>query len=179
MSEPYTAIQRGERRLSDTTQFKNTESYRSTLSYIQRHNTIWSLRIDNLLPLFSNSTSFPGDGCERSAGRRHSANSSVEKCAQHPGLCCLFLYYGGLLPAGQCRALENTAVLRDGAAACPFLGTLGTPVRELDPGSTQQLQEQLSAAWTALGTAQTQCWPGHQVSLPPLTGSAMGVLAST
>lgn len=37
MSEPCTAIQRGERRLSDTTQFKNTESYRSTLSYIQRH----------------------------------------------------------------------------------------------------------------------------------------------
>ena len=87
MSEPCTAIQRGERRLSVTTQFKNTESYRSTLSYIQRH-TVWLLWVDNLLPLFSSSTSFPRDCCKRSAGRRHSANSSVEKCAQHPGQCC-------------------------------------------------------------------------------------------
>lgn len=90
-------------------------------------------------------------------------------------------HHPGSLPAGQCRTLENTAVAGDGVAACPLLGTPGTPVRELHPGSTQQHQEaeQLSAAWTALSTAHTQCWPGHQVSLPPLTKSTIRVLAST
>lgn len=72
-------------------------------------------------------------------------------------------------------------VPRLGAAACPLLGAPKTPARVLDPGSTQQHKEteQSSAAWTAVGTAQAQCWPGHQDYLSPLTKSTMGVLAST
>lgn len=77
MSEPCTNGQRVKRRPSDTTQFKNTGSYRSTLSYIQRHNTIWLFWVDNRPPLSSNSISLPRDCYGKSAGRRHPASSSV------------------------------------------------------------------------------------------------------
>jgi len=60
------------------TLFKTTGSYRSTLSYIQRHSTIWLLWVDHLPPLFSNDISLPRDCNGRAAGRRHPANTSVE-----------------------------------------------------------------------------------------------------
>lgn len=87
----------------------------------------------------------------------------------------------GSAPPACCGTPENRMVPRPGAAACPLLGAPGTPARALGPGSTQQRKEteQSSAAWTALGTAQTQPWPGHQDYLSPLTKSTMGVLAST
>jgi len=87
----------------------------------------------------------------------------------------------GSAPPARCGTPENRMVPRPEAAACPLLGAAGTPARELDPGSTQphKATEQSAAAWTALGAAQTQCWPGHQECLSPLTKSTMGVLAST
>lgn len=184
MSEPCMNSQRVKRRPSDTTQFKNTGSYRSTLSYIQRHNTIWLFWVDNRPPLSSNSISLPRDCYGKSAGRRHPASSSVEKCAHSThaiaalGLPFLHLW---ITPPWTLQHPGEQEGPRPRVAACLLLRASGTPVRELDPGRMQlhKETEQPSVACTALGTAQTQCWPGHWVFHSPLIKSTMGVLAST
>lgn len=108
---------------------------------------------------------------------------------------------GGLQVAGSCQApgrgcpwppapspLAQPPLLtgaplmvpRPGGALCPLLGHQGLqPESRSWQGTAAKGTEQSSAAWTALGTAQTQCWPGHQDYLSPLAKSTMGVLAST
>lgn len=71
-------------------------------------------------------------------------------------------------------------VPRPGAVVCPLPGHQGLqPESRSWQDTAAKGTEQSSAAWTALGTAQTQCWPGHQDYLSPLAKSTMGVLAST
>lgn len=89
------------------------------------------------------------------------------------------------LPLASCPltsgpAPENRMVTRPGVAGCPLLGHQGLqPESRSWQDTAAKGTEQSSAAWTALGTAQTQCWPGHQDYISPLAKSTMGVLAST